>query len=137
LAGTGAPGTAPELTVAPPGETSTLFDGGTFDYAAPIFGGAFGDFPSRLYRLTVPADGDFTVSQDWGSAEDLGVYYFLPDGTTETGSAADGGGGGAHPEASTSAFTAGTYLMAVVNFNATNPPFFSIQLTTEAPAPEE
>ena len=137
LAGTDAPGTAPALVVAPAGETSTLYDGGTFDYGAPILGGAFGDFPARLYSFTVPADGDFTVSLDWGSAEDLGVYYFLPDGTTETGSAADAGGGGAHPETSTSTFTAGTYLMAVVNFSPTNPAFFSIQLTTEPPAPEE
>jgi hypothetical protein len=134
LAGTDAPGTAPALTVPPVGETTTLFDGGTFDYPAPILGGAFGDFPARLYSFTVPADGDFTVSLDWGSPEDLGVYYFLPDGTTETGSAADAGGGGAHPEESTSTFTAGTYLMAVVNFNPTNPPFFSIQFTAEPPA---
>ena len=137
LAGTDAPGTAPALEVAAAGETSTLFDGGTFDGLAPILGGAFGDFPARWYSFTVPADGDFTVSLDWGSAEDLGVYYFLPDGTTETGSAADAGGGGAHPEASTSTFTAGTYLMAIINFSPTNPAFFSIQLTTEPPAPEE
>lgn len=136
LAGTDAPGTAPALVVAPSGETSTLYDGGTFDYGAPILGGAFGDFPARLYSFTVPADGGFTVTLDWGSAEDLGVYYFETDGTTETGSAADAGGGGAHPEASTSTFTAGTYLMAVVNFSPTNPPFFSIQFTTEPPAEE-
>ncbi len=57
LAGTGAPGTAPPLTVPPVGETSTFFDGGTYDYPAPIFGGAFGNFPARLYSFTVPTDG--------------------------------------------------------------------------------
>jgi hypothetical protein len=137
--GTDAPGTAPELTVAPVGESSVLYDGGTFDYASPAG-------PARLYSFTVPADGNFTVILDWGGGvEDMGVYYFLPDGTTATGSFADENPAGIHPEESTSAFTAGTYLMAVVNFSAigtpevpgTNPPFFSIQFTTEPPPPEE
>jgi hypothetical protein len=135
LAGTDAPGTAPALVVPEVGATSTLYDGGTFDFPAPIFGGAFGEFPARLYSFTVPADGDYTVSLDWaGGVQDMGVYYFLPDGTTETGSAADAGGEGAHPEESTSTFTAGTYLMAVINFSATNPEYFSIQFTREPPA---
>lgn len=131
LAGTGAPGTAPALTVAPVGETSTFYDGGTYDYAAPLFGTTF---PARLYSFTVPADGDYTFSLDWaGGVEDLGVYFFLPDGSTETGTAADGA---SNPEESTSTFTAGTYLLAVVNFNATNPAFISIQLTAEPPEGE-
>jgi hypothetical protein len=141
--GTDAPGTAPALTVAPVGESSVLYDGGTFDYLAPT---QFGDVPARLYSFTVPADGNFTVTLDWAlGVEDMGVYYFLPDGTTETGSFADEGAAGIHPEESTSSFTAGTYLMAVVNWSAptvdfpegTNPPFFSIQFTTEPPPPEE
>ncbi len=132
LAGTDAPGTAPALTVPEVGATSTLYDGGTFDYAAPLFGTTI---PARLYSFTIPADGDYTVSLDWaGGVEDMGVYFFESDGTTETGSAADAGGGGAHPETSTSTFTAGTYLMAVVNFSATNPAFISIQFTAEPPA---
>jgi hypothetical protein len=134
LAGTDAPGTAPALEVPAVGETLTLFDGGTYDYPAPIFAGAFGDFPARLYSVTVPADGDYTFSLDWaGGVEDLGIYMFLPDGTTETGDAADGL---SHPEVGTFTLTAGTYLMAVVNFNATNPAFITIQLTPEPPAGE-
>jgi hypothetical protein len=134
LAGTGAPGTAPALDVPAVGETLTFFDGGTYDYPSPIFEGAFGLFPARLYSVTVPTDGDYTFSLDWaGGVEDLGIYMFLPDGITETGDAADGA---SHPEVGTFSLTAGTYLMAVVNFNATNPAFISIQLTPEPPSEE-
>ncbi len=138
IAGTGTPGTAPVLTVAAPGATTTLFDGGTYDYPAPLFGGAFGTFPARLYQFTVPADGDFTVTLGWNGTQDFGVYYFLPDGTTETGVAADGATADVNPETSTSTFTAGTYLMAVVNFvSPDNPGFFSIEFTTVPPATGE
>ncbi len=137
LPGTDAPATAPPITVAAAGETTTFFDAGTYDYPAPIFGGAFGLFPARLYSLTITADGDYTVSLDWeGGVEDLGVYYFLADGVAETGSPADAGGAGAHPEESTSTLTAGEYRLAVVNFSGTNPPSITIQLTTEAPGGE-
>lgn len=127
LGGTGATGTAPSFTVLPFGETSVLFDGGTYDYASP-------DGPARLYKLTIPADGDYTVTLNWGSAEDLGIYYFLPDGTTAAGSPADALGAGGHPESSTSTFTAGTYFMSVVNFSATNPTFYTITFTGAPPA---
>jgi hypothetical protein len=123
--GTGAPGTAPTISV-----PTTFFDSGTFDYDAPLFGTTF---PARLYKFTIATDGDYDITLDWPSGEDLGVYFFEADGTTEAGSSADAGGGGAHPETSTSTFTAGTYFAAVVNFNATDPPYFSIQL---APAAE-
>jgi hypothetical protein len=134
LTGTGATGTAPALTVAAVGGTSILYDGGTFDYNAPLFGTTI---PARLYKFTVPADGGFTVTLDWPSSEDMGVYYFASDGTTEAGSPADDNGAGVHPESSTSTFTAGTYFMAVVNFSDTNPPYFNIQFTTEVPATGE
>jgi hypothetical protein len=130
LAGTGAPGTAPAIAVPAVGQTTALIDGGTYDYAAPIFGGAFGTFPARLYKLVVPTGRDITVTINWNSGEDLGGYWFAADGTTEppTLVAADAGGGGAFPETSTSTFAAGTYLLAVVNFGPADPPFISIQL---------
>jgi hypothetical protein len=133
LPGTDAPGTAPPLPVPDEdGETTFFFDGGTYDYAAPLFGTTF---PSRLYSLTIPADGEYTISIDWeGGVEDLGAYIFLPDGTTWTGLAADAGGGGAHPEEATVTLTAGSYLVAAVNFSATNPPSITITLTKEAPS---
>ena len=130
LAGTGAPGSAPSIAVPAVGETTGLIDGGTYDYGAPIFGGAFGLFPARLYKLVVPTGRDITVTINWASGDDLGGYWFASDGTTEPPelNAADAGGGGAFPESSTSTFAAGTYLLAIVNFGPGDPPFFSIQL---------
>ncbi len=128
LAGTDAPGTAPEITVPASGATTTFFDGGTYDYQAPILGGAFGTFPSRLYKIVIPVDGDYTISLDWeGGVEDLGIYPFLTDGTTEVGAPADGA---AHPEVGVQSLTAGTYLLAMVNFSGTNPPSITIQITS-------
>ena len=60
LEGTGDPTTAPAIDL-----NTTVFDAGTFDYQAPIFGGAFGLFPARLYKVVIPADGDVTVTVDW------------------------------------------------------------------------
>jgi hypothetical protein len=140
LAGTGAPGTAPPLTVPAIDATTGLYDSGTFDYQAPIFGGAFGTFPSRLYRLVVPTGRDITVTLNWNTGEDLGVYWFATDGTTEPPELgpADAGGAGAHPESVTNTFAAGTYLLAVVNFGPATPPWIGIKLqstTTPPPAP--
>jgi hypothetical protein len=134
--GTGATGTAPSITVPAIGQTVAFFDGGTYDYPAPILGGAFGNFPARLYKLTLTAPTSLNISVDWQTPEDLGVYFFMSNGTTEVGAPADAGGGGAHPESTTFTQPAGTYFLAVVNFNATNPPFFALQLTgAELPAP--
>jgi hypothetical protein len=131
LAGTDAPGTAPALTVPAVGATSFLYDGGTYDYPAPILGGAFGNFPARLYNFTLADSTTLTYTLDWPSAEDLGIYLFLANGTTETPGAADGV---SKPESATTTFGPGSYRLAVVNFNATNPPYFSLSLTTEPPA---
>jgi hypothetical protein len=135
LTGTDAPGTAPTLTFPETPGSYLLTDVGSFDYPAPIFGGAFGTFPSRLYKVTVPADADVTVTLDWvGGAEDLGAYWFAADGTTEPGyDPADAGGEGAHPETATNTVAAGTYTLAIVNFSATNPQF-SIRLDVAPPS---
>jgi hypothetical protein len=136
LAGTGSPGTAPAVTIPAVGGTTTFFDGGTYDYAAPIFGGAFGTFPSRLYNVTFADSTTLTVTVDWPSPEDLGIYLFESNGTTEVGSpgAGDAGGGGVHPETLTQTFGPGTFLVAIVNFNATNPPYIALSITNEPPA---
>lgn len=128
-AGTGATASAPSLTVPAIGETISFFDGGTYDYPAPILAGAFGNFPARLYKLTLAADASIVISLDWQTPEDLGLYFFAANGTTEVGTAADGA---AHPETATFTQPAGTYFVAVVNFAATNPPAFSLQLTGAA-----
>jgi hypothetical protein len=137
LAGTGTPGTAPALAVPPVGGVTALYDSGTFDYAAPILGGAFGTFPTRLYRLVVPAGEDITVTLNWNTGEDLGVYWFAADGVTEPAelAPADDGGAGAHPESATNTFAAGTYLLAVVNFGPATPPWIGLKLETSATPP--
>jgi hypothetical protein len=130
LAGTGSPATAPAVTVQPVGGATVFYDGGTFDYAAPIFGGEFGNFPSRLYSITVADTTTLDVTLDWPSPEDLGVYVFTSDGTTETGDLADDGGAGVHPEHGTFVLPPGSYRFAVVNFSATNPAYFSLAVVT-------
>jgi hypothetical protein len=125
LEGTGDPTTAPAIEL-----NTTVFDAGTFDYQAPIFGGQFGTFPARLYKVVVPADGDVTVTIDWPSDQDLGGYWFAEDGVTEPGfDPADNGGAGAHPETVTNTMTAGTYILAVVNFGEGDPPVFTINVS--------
>jgi hypothetical protein len=137
LAGTGSPASAPAVTIQPPGGSTVFFDGGTFDYAAPILGGAFGSFPARLYNITVADTTTLTTTIDWPSPEDLGIYFFLANGTTETGSPADAGGGGEHPESATNVLAPGSYRMAVVNFNPTNPAYFALTITTEVPETDQ
>jgi hypothetical protein len=135
LAGTDAPGTAPAVTIPAAGAASTVFfDGGTFDYPAPLFGGAFGDFPSRLYKIVVADSTVLTTSVDWPSGEDMGVYFFLANGTTEFGTPGDGADPAEHPEGTTNTFPPGTYMMAIVDFSATNPPYFGLTITQPAPA---
>jgi hypothetical protein len=136
-AGTGSTGTAPALTIAP-GTSTTFFDGGTYDYTAPlVFSGVAGTFPtpSRLYKITVPGPDSLSVTTtvDWPSPEDLGLYFFASNGTTLVGKAADNGGGGVHPETVTNTFGPGTYFMAVCNFSATLPAYFSLAVSTAAP----
>jgi hypothetical protein len=131
LEGTGDPATAPEITVPGPGGSITVNDAGTFDYPAPIFGGAFGLFPARLYKIVVTGPINLTTTVDWPTDQDLGIYWFAADGVAEPafGVAADNGGAGANPESSTSSVPAGTWLLAVVNFNPTAPPVFSLTLS--------
>ena len=100
LEGTEDPATAPEIVIPGVGGSTVVTDAGTYDYAAPIFGGAFGLFPARLYKIVVTAPISLTVEVDWPTDQDLGVYYFAADGVAEPaeGIPADDGGAGAHPE---------------------------------------
>jgi hypothetical protein len=131
LAGTEDPTTAPEITLPGAGGSITVNDAGTFDYSAPIFGGAFGNFPARLYKIVVPSTMALTTTVNWPTNQDLGIYWFAADGVAEPafGNPADNGGAGAHPETSTSTAPAGTYLLAVVNFGAGNPPVFQLTIS--------
>jgi hypothetical protein len=131
LEGTESPATAPEITVPGAGGSVTINDAGSYDYAAPIFGGAFGNFPSRLYKVVITGSFALTVTVDWPTGQDLGAYWFNADGVGEpaAGNPADAGGGGASPESSTSTLPPGTYMLAVVNFGAGNPPVFQLTLS--------
>jgi len=131
LEGTDSPATAPEIVVPGAGGTVITNDAGTFDYSAPIFGGAFGNFPARLYKIVVTGTITLTTKVDWPTGQDLGVYWFNADGVGEPafGNPADAGGPGAHPETATSTVPAGTYLLAVVNFGTGNPPVFQLTLS--------
>ena len=131
LEGTDSPSTAPEITLPGAGGSVVLNDAGTFDYSAPIFGGAFGNFPARLYKIVVPSTMALTTKVDWPTGQDLGIYWFAADGIAEPafGNPADNGGAGANPETSTSTAPAGTYLLAVVNFGAGNPPVFQLTIS--------
>lgn len=114
------------------GQSIDLFEAGAYNYHAPLFGGAFGTFNSRLYRVTVPAAvTSLTVTLSWPTGEDMGVYWFEDDGVGEPaeGVPADGALPCCNPETSTSLLQPRTYLLAVVNFDTTNPPFFKLTLT--------
>src|SRR5690242_3419817 len=128
--GTNSAASAPLLTL-PPADDGPLvfFDAGTYDFA-----GANG--PARLYKFVVADSTDLTVTLDWPSLEDLGVYFYASDASTDAGNFADAGGAGAHPESSTSTFAPGTYYMGVTNFSATTPPYYGITITTATPVAE-
>jgi hypothetical protein len=64
------------------------------------------------------------------------VYWFAADGVTDPGfDPADDLGAAGHPESVTNTFTAGTYLLAVVNFSTTTPPWIGLKLETSATPP--
>jgi hypothetical protein len=129
-AGTGSTGSAPALTIPPVGGTTFFYDGGTYDYNAPlVFSGQTFPTPSRLYKIVVADSTALTTTVDWPSPEDLGLYFFASNGTTPFGAAGDDGGGGVHPETVDNIFPPGTYYMAVVNFGDTNPPWIGLTIT--------
>jgi hypothetical protein len=128
LSGTDAPGTAPAVTIPAAGAASTVFfDGGTFDFLA------FGSVPSRLYKIVVADTTTLTTAVDWPSGQDMGVYFFLADGATPFGTPGDGADPAQHPEVTTNTFAPGTYMMAILNFSTTDPPYFGLTITQPAP----
>jgi hypothetical protein len=129
--GTDAAGTAPSLLVPAVGLNSVLFDNPA-TFGAEAFG-----FPTRFYKVTLTEETTLTVTMEWGSGEDLGGYWFADDGTTDLPfdpADAHGEGATASPETVTNTMPAGNYILAVLNFSATNPPTMNITLTNEPPA---
>jgi hypothetical protein len=126
-AGTNAPGSAPTLALpAVGGPALAFFDGGTYDYAST-------NGPARLYKFVVTDSVVLSTTVDWPSAEDLGLYFYTADATTDFGDFADAGGAAAHPETIDNTFGPGTYFMGVTNFSLTNPPYYGITITAAAP----
>jgi Bacterial pre-peptidase C-terminal domain len=121
LAGTESPETAPVLAV-----PSTTTDGGGFGGDILIFGL---HFPTRWYQITLAAPTTVTFDLDWPTGEDLGAYIMTDPANADATlvAAADAGGEGAHPETSGPVDLApGTYFIGILNFSATNPPFFTL-----------
>ena len=116
LAGTESPETAPVLAI-----PSTTTDGGGF-------AGAFLEFPTRWYQITVAAPTTLTFNLDWPSGEDLGAYITTdPADAAGIVGVADAGGEGANSETSGPVDLApGTYFIGILNFSETNPPFFTL-----------
>jgi|GEM_PF-2504585 len=120
LEGTESPETAPTLAI-----PSSTTDGGGF-------AGDFLGFHTRWYKLEVAAPTTINLTLDWPSDEDLGGYI-----TTDPADAAGiigvadaaGEGPAGHPETSGPVDLApGTYYIGVLNFSATNPAFFTIDI---------
>jgi hypothetical protein len=128
--GTNSPASAPTLALPPTdGAALAFFDGGTYDFAST-------NGPARLYKFVVTDSVDITATIDWPSPEDLGLYFYAADATTDFGDPADAGGAAAHPESVTNTFGPGTYYMGATNFSATTPGYYGITLSVTTPAAE-
>ena len=126
LQGTESPETAPALTIPTAGNTVTITDGG--GYAGDFLG-----FHARWYLIEIAAPTTLSFTLDWPSDEDLGLYITTDplDAAGIVGVAdASGEGPTGHPETSGPVVLApGTYYAAVLNFSATNPAFFDIEIS--------
>lgn len=120
--GTDSPNTAPDVTASP-----VFYDGGGF--AGTDISGDGGIGKSQYYKFTPAADGDYTITANWGSPADVDLILCddlacsAPDFSSATG---------AQPESSTYTLTGGTtYLIDLVLFGppgAANPPWVSVSI---------
>jgi hypothetical protein len=121
LPGTNAPATAPVLATPTSGNTSALFDTGSF--ASVVCGVANDGAPCQLFKFSVPADASYVAELDWNNGADLGLYVLTADGTGDEGQSCDDFGNQATDpnfagptEACTLTLAAGDYILAAVNF---------------------
>jgi hypothetical protein len=134
IAGTNSFGTAPSLTA--PGVDSSIafWNSAPFSVSPTGFGGS-----GQLFKLTVPNDGDFTITLDNVSdGADLGVYFYTAaedpmDGDEDPFVDAAGNGAGANGESGDVTLAAGTYYMGVIFFshtgNTTQPAKYRLIMT--------
>lgn len=129
-AGTGAFATAPTINAPAVGSTVAFWDGGPYPKTS-----SFGD-GEIVYKLVVTTAGKYQFELPYISdASDLGIYFY--DGTqtaiTTSGFNVDAGGEGA-AESKTLTLAAGTYYVAIVWFDYTDPAdLFGFRLTGVAP----
>lgn len=125
IAGTESPSTAPALAVPAPGGTTRVFDDATFIAPDDISGD--GGVAAQYYSITVGAPTTLTISISSGDGvPDLdGVLCDDLTCTTPDFTVAST----AHDESAEVTLTAGTHLLAVVNFDGGDTDFVLIELS--------
>lgn len=129
LTGTAVPGTGAPTIGLPLAVTQTagLTDAPTaFGYAG-LTGACGGPCPTRIYKVVAPAATKISITANWNSNADLGVYALTAAGalaSTTTFPPADnlGGGAGGHPETTTWTVPAGTSYIGVISFDTAGLP---------------
>lgn len=119
------PGTD-DLTTAPDVTNNPVFyDGGAFTGADVTGDGGVG---AQYYKFTPAADGDYTITLNWGNDSD--VDFVLCNDTACSAPDFNGGGvSSAQPEEATQTLTGGTtYYLAVVLFDGAAPPWISMSI---------
>jgi hypothetical protein len=117
--GTNSPNTAPDVTSNP-----IFYDGGGF--TGSDISGDGGLAKSQYYKFTPAADGDYTITANWGSASDVDIIL-CDDATCSNPdfSAASS----SQPESATYTLTGGTtYYIDLVLFAGANPLWVSVSI---------
>jgi hypothetical protein len=125
VAGTGAPGTAPNLNGPAVGTSAVIFDAGTFTGADITGDGGLG---AQYYKVTITEAGDYKFTTNWVGnplAPDMDAVLCFDTGCAVSASAGITSG---QPESATLTLIPGTYYLAVVLFDGTVPPRISVQV---------
>lgn len=125
LAGTDAPGTAPEIPVPALDGTVNFFDTGAYTGADITGDGGLG---AQYYKIVVTEAGNYHFVTNWTGGADLDAVVCF-DAACSDGAFA--GSGTTQPEDGTLTLDPGTYYYSVVLFGGAAPPFFSLSLTHE------
>jgi hypothetical protein len=128
LAGTDAPGTAPEVAVPAVDGTASFFDTGAYT-GADITGD--GGLVAQYYKFTVTEAGKYNFLLDWNGGSDLDPVVCF-DAACATGEFA--GTGVDHPEEGELTLDPGTYYFAAVLFSGAPPTYMTLSITHSAPA---
>lgn len=126
IAGTGSPATAPVIAIPAAGQTSGVVDAPT-SFPNDQSGLCGGPCNARIYKFTVAAQQEVTVTATWNSTTDIGVYLGNATGglqSTATFPPADnlGSGAGGHPETTTWDLPPGDYTILVIDFLTSGSP---------------